>query len=362
MKILFDNYIFEVQKAGGISKVWFNILKRIPVNIDPYFIEGDVSKNLFRKELNLNANNVIKLEKKFSSFNQYLKIPNSNFDIFHSSYFRPIKNKGNSKVIVTVHDFIYEKYGTYLAKKNHLFIKNRSLKQADEVICVSNHTKKDFLKFYPQFNPNNVHVVYNGVDEEFKKIEIKENIKINDSFLKINNYLLYVGSRGYCKNFKFIINLMSSKIVKDNGFKLVCVGGGEFSKNEIKHFKEKGIYGEITHLDKVENKDLNILYNHAFCLLFPSIYEGFGIPALEAISVGCPVWSTKSSSVIEIIGENYPIKFSPDNWKEALNSFELLLNNEKRDLAKQIGLENATKFSWDRCAKETFNVYDKCLV
>tara|TARA_B100000795_G_C22798727_1_gene440696 strand:- start:871 stop:1956 length:1086 start_codon:yes stop_codon:yes gene_type:complete len=360
IKVLYDNIIFDLQYAGGISKIWYNLINRIPSTFDMKYIDKLESKNIFRKKIHLNPDNLIFEKDTFLKYKEYNKVLNNDCDIYHSSYFRPLKQKNKSKVVVTVHDFMYEKHGTFLAKINHLFLKNRCLKQADAVICVSDHTKQDFLNYYPKINENKVHVVHNGVDSEFRLIKKTNFFKIKDLDIKNEGYLLYVGNRGYCKNFEFALKLMTTKTVKNLDLVLICVGGGNFNNKELNFISNK-LNNKIHFLDKVDSSDLNILYNHAFCLLFPSIYEGFGIPALEAMKSGCPVWSSNSSSIPEVIGENYPFTFSPNNWDEANESFIKLLDPKLRALSIKMGLKKSSEFSWNKCAQETFNIYKSLL-
>jgi glycosyltransferase involved in cell wall biosynthesis len=357
IRILYDNIIFDMQYAGGISKIWYNLISRMPLYFNINYVESAEPKNIFRKKIKLDFENLIYEKNRIIKYKQYKKVINNDCDIYHSSYFRPLKQKKRSKVVVTVHDFMYEKYGTFLAKKNHLFLKNRSIDQADAIICVSNHTKKDFLNYYPRIDEGIVHVVYNGVDDEFRPVQKMDLIKINNLEIKREKYLLYVGNRGYCKNFDFVLKLMKTKTVNDLGLVLICVGGGRFNKKELNYLSKNKLELKVHLLDKVEASDLNDLYNHAFSLLFPSIYEGFGIPVLEAMKAGCPVWSTNSSSVSEVIGNDYPFMFSPTNWNEAYESFVNLLDPRLRAASIELGYENAAKFSWDKCADETFNIY-----
>ncbi len=363
MKILLDNFIFELQYAGGISKVWFNLIKRLKEknNSNISFIEGNQLNNLFRRELNLKADNIISDKTGSKLLRRFLSVDNNDCDIYHSSYFRPLKNKGNSKVIVTVHDFIYEKYSGHIPKTIHIFLKKRALKQADAIICVSEHTRQDFYKYYPEIDRNSVHVVHNGVDELYQPIKTKDTLKIKGLTLKKGNFLLYVGNRGYCKNFPFIIKLMNSKSVKDRKLHLICVGGGHPSEKENKQLEGEAIQGQITFLSDISSLELNELYNYAHTLLFPSIYEGFGIPAIEAMKTGCPIWSTNSSSVKEILGSDYPISFDPTNWDQALSTFELLCTANTRERARVIGLEQSKKFSWNKCSEETYTIYNNLL-
>lgn len=363
MKILYDNFIFELQYAGGISKVWFKLINRLKniKKIDLFFVEGNQTKNLFRKELKLDSDKIIPDKNKPKVVRRFLSVKNNNSDIYHSSYFRRLKNKGNTKIVVTVHDFIYEKYSSFFSKTAHIFIKKRALKQADAIICVSEHTRQDFFNFFPNINKDKVHVVYNGVDNLYRPISIKSSLKINNLIIEKNEFLLYVGNRGYCKNFPFVIKLMCSKDVLDKNLKLICIGGGRPSVREINLLKDKNIFQKVTFLSDISSTQLNGLYNLAFCLVFPSIYEGFGIPAVEAMKAGCPVWSTNSSSVKELLGEKYPISFNPENWTEALSAFQKLCSDSIRQSAIEIGLKQSLNFNWEKCAEQTLDIYKNLL-
>ena len=363
MKILFDYFIFDLQYAGGISNVWFNLIKGLlyKKSNNLTFVEGVKINNIFRNELLISSEKVIKEYTSSINLRKFKKVINNNCDIYHSSYFRPLKNKGDSKVVVTVHDFIYEKYSSFFAKNAHVFFKNRALRQADAVICVSENTRQDFYKYYPSVATDSVHVVYNGVDKLYQPIKASETLKINNLILKKDKFLLYVGNRGYCKNFPFILKLMNSKIVRDLNFKLVCVGGGKMTKDEENQIKFLNLQDKILLISKLSTIKLNELYNHTFLLLFPSIYEGFGIPVVEAMKAGCPIWSTNSSSVKELLGPSYPVSFNPNNWQEALISFEKLCLPKVRKSAVKVGLNQSKKFSWEKCVNETLKIYKHLL-
>lgn len=363
MKILIDNFIFDLQYAGGISKVWVNLLNgfRRSENCDLTMIESKTITNLFRRDLNVRGITIINEKNGIVNYRKFKRISNINSDIYHSSYFRPLKKKGTTKVIVTIHDFIYEKYSHGLPKLIHLYFKNRALKQADGVICVSSHTREDFFNYYPNFPKTAVYVVHNGVDNLFSPLVATEPLTIKEHSLKSGSFLLYVGNRGYAKNFDFVWRLLKSDHFKATKLKLVCVGGGSVSKSEQKRMDELEVSNRILFFEGITPSQLNKLYNRAYLLLFPSIYEGFGIPVVEAMRAGCPIWSTNSSSVKELLGSDYPVSFSPHNWEEALEVFVRLSSQDLRERARQAGLVRSRNFSWENCAQETLDVYRKCL-
>jgi mannosyltransferase len=361
MRILFDNIIFELQRAGGISKVWYNLIKIIQTHVDIKFLESENTNNIFRNELELSEGHLIRDNNLALLIRRFKKVSCSKeFDIFHSSYLRPLKVKGSTKVVVTIHDFIYEKYSNGIPKLMHVFLKKRALKQADAVICVSEHTKKDFLKYYPRLPEERVFVVHNGVDSLFRPIPKKEEIILENRSYEKEKFLLYVGNRGHCKNFPFVLELMNTSFVKELSLQLLCVGAPP-SPLEIEDMKKRDIVDKVSFVSGVSSEQLNVLYNHAFCLLFPSIYEGFGIPAVEAMKSGCPIWSTKSSSVKELLGEHYPVSFNPNKWHEAEQAFGELCLPSVRKKAIDEGMRQSKKFSWEKCAEETVKVYKELM-
>ena len=363
MKILYDNFIFDLQKAGGISKLWYKLIKGLQnrnfTNLT--YVEGRGNQNIFRKELAINNRSILKENPHSLALRKFQKIPNNGYDIYHSSYYRPLKKKGNTKVVVTVHDFIYEKFSGYIPKIIHGYLKKRSLRQADAIICVSENTRQDFYRHFPNTSKNSIHVVYNGVDELFKPIDRSKSFYINGQKFENEKFLLYVGNRGYAKNFEFVLQLMSSTIVKKMNLSLVCVGGGRVSSKELNKLKQLDLIDNIIFLTNLSSTHLNILYNHAFSLLFPSIYEGFGIPIVEAMKASCPIWTTNSSSVKELVGPYYPTSFNPKNWQEAEKAFRKLCNSQTRKKAIEVGLKQSKLFSWDRCIDETIEIYQNLL-
>ena len=217
---------------------------------------------------------------------------------------------------------------------------------------------------YPEVRADILHVVPNGVDEEFMQLgERPIEINIHGNVLIQNEYLLYVGNRVGCKNFEFVLKLYNaSKFIKSKNFKIVCIGGGEFSNDEINLLKQYNyeIGNKFINMQKVSNEDLNKIYNLAYALLFPSIYEGFGIPALEAQAAGCPVVYSITSSLPEVV--IYPeLGYKLDDIGEADYKLQLLENDDLRKKLILSGIEHASKLTWKHCADLTLNVYMSVL-
>ncbi len=365
MKIVYDNIIFELQNAGGISKYWAKLIEFFSKTPEVDLIAIEEKNN--QHNVFYPSNTKLKVQKDSPlplHLRRYLPVfINFDFDIFHSSYYRiPFFSDRSLKQVVTVHDFMYEYFDSGLKKHIHIWQKKKAMFHADAIICVSEHTKKDLMELYPEVNPNKLYVVPNGVDNEFSKLKkIGETINIGDLSLITSKYLLYVGSRVGCKNFEFVLKMMnSSAFVKDNHLRLVCVGGGMFSKHEKNIIKSYGLSQNIDQVLYVDNKKLNYLYNGAYALIFPSKYEGFGIPALEAQLAGCPVIYARSSSLPEVMGYD-SLGYELDNLMEASTNLSSLEDKKIRAQIVKKGIEHASRLSWNNSAKLTLDVYKLVL-
>lgn len=347
--LLIDNIIFDLQKFGGVSNVWKAILKELATsNIKHIGVLKSKTENSFT---NTHFTNLINDKNLPTILNRYLNVNVKNVDVFHSSYFRIHSNK-KVKNIVTVHDFTYEKYDKGWRQWIHLKQKQHALKNASEIICVSKNTKKDLLEYYPKIKAENVHVIYNGFD---KNVYYPLNKKTPNQ-----NYLLSVGGRNIHKNFNFTLNLMTSQLIKDYDIKLIVVGGGSFNKEEIDFIYNNQLNNRIVHKSAVSDKELNELYNNALALVYPSFYEGFGIPPLEAMAAGCPVISSSTSSLPEVLGD-CGLYINVNNPKTAENHIEWLLNKENKEQIITKGLQRASDFSWEKTGIETIQIYNKIL-
>ena len=219
MDVIYDDIIKDLQSSGGISVYWDNLKNQL---VNKFNVSSFNGKNN-KRDLNLTL-----------SFHRYLNFKtNVNYNhIFHSSYYRISKNR-NSKNVVTVHDFVYEYYSTGLKKYFHLFQKRNALLYADRIICVSENTKKDLLKFYPKLERKIIKVIYHGVSDDFYMINHNSTKKIQTS-----KSLVFIGNRRGYKNFQIVLDILFTS----KKYNLIIVGGGLLSKKEKSKLKNISIF------------------------------------------------------------------------------------------------------------------------
>jgi len=352
MQIVFDNIIFSLQKAGGISVVWYEILRRIipSKNTDCRFIEFEnAEKNIFRKILAIDPDRLSLKKSRLIRISRYFnpKIKSTEKFIFHSSYYR-FCNNPYAINITTVHDFTYEKYFKGLSKWIHCQQKYRAIRHSDYIVCVSENTKKDLIQFLPDIDRNKIRVIHNGVSDQYAVLTGKQ-----DDHLKYpaGTYLLYVGSRDVYKRFDLAV-----EVAKKFNFKLVIVGGGQLNKKETAEINQHLGSENYIQIHRIENEELNRYYNNAFCLMYTSEYEGFGIPLIEAQKAGCPVIAYNGSSITEI-AEDSSCLVNQLTMDEICQHIILLQDKEKRQEIIKKGLINAERFSWDKTFQQYLNLY-----
>lgn len=355
MKLILDNIIFSLQSAGGASVVWKQHLDRLikDKEFDCRFLEYDNAEfNFFRQQLFINKDLIDLRSSQFLSFIRYLNLNNQNRDkhIFHSSHYR-VESGKNVMNVTTVHDFTYEFFIKGLKQKVHSWQKNIAINNSNGIICVSENTKKDLIRFLPGINKKKIKVIHNGVDESFKLLEydiVFERKHLFDDY----SYALYVGDRkAFYKNFDLAVD--ACVLAKRP---LLIIGGGELKEKELHNLKSKLGEGNFKSLLSVSVEHLNYYYNRAFCLLYPSLYEGFGIPVIEAQVAGCPVIANNSSSIPEVIGNDYLAIYNPTPKKIADKMKELSTNNLRKETIEK-GFEKSKQFSWQNTYNKTTEFY-----
>jgi glycosyltransferase involved in cell wall biosynthesis len=367
MKLLLDPQIFNLQRYGGISRYYTEVFSRLSTNNDIIFPSYSVQNIYFNKSKLftfrqkvyffyiriLSKFKIRRLEKtndrNFSFFKN--KVSKQQFDLFvptyYDSYF--IDYIGSKPFVLTVYDMIYELFPDFfIYDKTVVPNKKYLMEKATRIIAVSKNTKKDILSIYPHIDSNKIDVVYHGCSIKVNKI---------DYVSLPEKYILFVGNRQNYKNFDFLVHSIKALLKNDDNLNLICAGGGNFNSSEKEMISTLGLESQI--IQKYFSEDeLGYFYNKAICFVFPSMYEGFGIPVLEAMTCGCPVVLAHHSSFPEVAG-NAGVYFELNNSEDLKNKVDVLINNEiLRNEYKLKGLEQIKKFSWDKAAIECLNVYN----
>jgi glycosyltransferase involved in cell wall biosynthesis len=389
MKILYDHQIFYRQNYGGVSRYFCELMNQfsfdpdINVVLPLRYVQNDnlaqfPQLNRFwsnRYKFLYNNHLISSLEKKirFNALNfasNYIinnqgesvrLLKKQDFDVFHPTYFEPyfLHYLQKKPYILTVYDMIHELFPNYFKANDPTRVwKKQLIENAGAIIAISENTKQDILKF-TDVDPDRVHVIYLG--NPFEKMSSRAQIDpYSASPLVEKPYLLFVGGRSGYKNFHFFIESVAGMLYKDAGLQVVCAGSSPFTDKEKATLKNLNILEKVHHV-KINDRILENLYKNARAFIFPSLYEGFGLPVLEAFSCGCPVIVNNSSSLPEI-GGGGAFYFEPNDRESLIHAVETVMFNEnyRKDLIKK-GYERLKFFSWEKTAYSTKKIYNNLL-
>jgi glycosyltransferase involved in cell wall biosynthesis len=386
MKILYDHQMFYRQNYGGVSRYYCELMNQfsrdpgISFILSLRYVQNDNLEQF--PQLNqywsnrynfLYDNRLISFmqEKiRFNALNFGLNyiinnqgesvrlLKKQDFDVFHPTYYEPyfLKFLQKKPYVITVYDMIHELFPQYFKPGDHTRTwKKNLIENAGAVITISENTKQDILKFNT-IDPDLVQVIHlgNPLDNRNNPSRMSPN---SDPIVPKKPYLLFVGGRGAYKNFDFFIESITEILYKNEELQVICAGSLPFSPKERKSLEKMNIAHKV-HYVKINDAILKNLYKNARAFVFPSLYEGFGLPVLEAFSSGCPVILCNSSSFPEI-GGDAAMYFEPHNRESIVDAVEKVLFNERyrEELIKK-GSDRLKLFSWEKTASSTKKVYD----
>jgi glycosyltransferase involved in cell wall biosynthesis len=370
MKIAINASILD-DKPSGLGIYTYNViteLTKITSNNDELVIYTS-SPEIFKKDKNIKMKRVPQSTQpkygKYAAIKRFIwsqytllkDLKNERVDILYSPTQHGLLFY--NKQIITIHDIlpIYFNYKKSLQRKlqnlYYRYLLPIVLKKVGKVITVSESTKKDIIKYY-NVKAEKIITVYNGININY--LNYKENaINYILRKYKIKNYLLSIGASYPYKNYDTLIKALELIYVKD--IKLVIVGGKNDYRNYLKLLSSNlGLSDKVIFIDYIPQEDLPYLYSAAKCLVYPSLYEGFGLPPLEAMACGCPVITSNTSSLPEVVGDA-GIMVNPYNVEEIAKAIDLVLSNENlRKEMRDKGLKQAKKFSWRKTAEEIYKI------
>lgn len=366
MRILYDHQIFSSQVFGGISRYFYELMRcydgtagitfelALCRSNNSYLQAADFArpKTFFKGRRFVGKTTLLNALNGYKSRQSLLK---GDFDLFHPTYYHPyfLKYLGRKPYVVTVYDMVHELYPeTFPVADRTREWKKITIGNATRIIAISESTRQDLARLY-DLDENRVEVVHLAAS-------LRGDGVLPASIQLPERYLLFVGQRGGYKNFRFFVSELARFMHDMPDLRLVCAGGGEFTREEESLFENLKVTGKVLQL-AVSDELLATLYSNALAFVFPSLYEGFGIPILEAFACGCPVLTSNRSSLPEVAGDA-ALYIDPEDAVSLKQQLERIVSDGAlRDELKARGSARVTEFSWERAARETKAVYESVL-
>jgi mannosyltransferase len=338
MSLQIDGIVFSLQRHGGIS-VYFRELAACLERQQAAFtltLEAPVLQDSIARPSNLDLRGARLLERVRSC----RTLPGTT--VFHSSYYRRPAD-GHAANVVTVYDFIHERFRTGWSRRAFMMQKRSAIRSAQAVICISQATRDDLEEWIGTTREQSVHVIHCGVGRAFRPVPRSAPDR---------PYVLYVGERRGYKNFRAVLEAMAW--LPD--LELHCIGGGDLRDEEM-HHAPPSVWKRVKHLGFVDDEALNDHYNGAVCLAYPSTYEGFGIPVAEAMRAGCPVVAAASCKAVVEVGGAALTLADPVDPKSIAEAILRIIDPAERATVVQTGLQIGQAYDWDAQHQRTLDVY-----
>lgn len=369
MKIVYDHQIFTLQSYGGISRYFVRLMQGLLTLGHQAEVVAPIHRNRYLKDLPAERVHGLKLEllppktgRLFMLANDQLSkfnLRNVNVDVLHETYYKvkPFYPKAKSHVL-TVFDMIHEKYASEFSFIDRTSVfKRLAVGRVDHVICISHSTKKDLCEIFnvPHHKLSVVHLGF----EKFKQ-HASISPALTTEAAK-SPYLLFVGSRGGYKNFARMLKAVAARPVLKNAFHIVAFGGGSLNAAEHALISALGFASDAVRQVGGGDEVLGHFYTQATAFVYPSVYEGFGLPPLEAMAHNCPVVTSNSSSMPEVVGDAGEY-FDPLDIEAQSDAIcRVVFDGQRRNQLIELGQQRLLMFSWERCALETQAVYQQVL-
>ena len=263
--------------------------------------------------------------------------------------------------VISILDVSYLHFPNLFKKKDLYQLKlwgRFSIRKAKKIITISKSSKNDIIKQYG-VTEEKVVVIYPGIKQVSRmKYKVLSMSDLNKKFGIDRDYILFVGTLQPRKNIERLIEAFS--ILKNKNLQLVIIGKKGWMYEDILAAPKKfGITDRVKFLDYVSDEDLPSFYKNAICFVLPSLYEGFGLPVLEAMKYGCPVLTSNVSSLPEA-GGDAALYFDPQNTEDIAKKIDLVISDEKlRSEMKEKGYQQVKKFAWEKTARETLKVLEE---
>jgi glycosyltransferase involved in cell wall biosynthesis len=361
VRLAFDEQIFAAQQYGGISRLFAELSKQflregsldvelLPLDapvVNRYLLDD----TYLRDELKVSdaGSTMAALARYFVRMR-----PRTSVDVIHNTFYLPHGLAGYPKArrVVTVHDMIPELLPKSRRRLDFITLKKRYVMSADHVICVSEATRNDMLRVYGDIKAP-ISVVHHGVDPIFRPGDPRVP-GLPD------RYLLFVGNRGQYKDANVLLNAFATLRGKGEDAALVFTGGGAFTRAERAQHQELGLADRVMQIS-LKDTAMSGAYGNALICVFPSRFEGFGLPALEAMACGTPALLAQGSSLPEVGGDAAKY-FTPGDAQDLTGAIEGMLSDEQeRNRMRIAGISRAQGFTWGTAAAKTAGIYQSLV-
>ena len=357
LKVLYDYQTFHIQRFGGISRYFYEIVSSMHEVQPEIAISFSMNQYIRNKKLTRHCyvpKRLFKiLEGVFRSFNRSGSVKalrKGDFDLFHPTYYHPyfLDSIGNKPFVLTIHDMTHERFPQYFSPTDPTPRHKRLLaEKAKRIIAISECTKRDVME-YLNVPEEKIDVIYHGLTPQPLAEGRPEGLPAH--------YLLYVGERRGYKNFELVVEAFT-RIAKQHPSLHLVLTGRPLSRGEQETFQQGGLLERVRVMSDISDQVLAQLYRNASLFVYPSLYEGFGIPILEAFAQECPVVLSRASCFPEVAGEAAEY-FDPTSLDGLVSALTKVLTDDgrRRDLVEK-GKKRLKCFTWEETARQTEETY-----
>lgn len=361
MRIFYDHQVFSLQDKGGISRYFFELIRHLG---DVHSVQADIFAGANRSAYRFASaegvraweyqSPLVMMPRKFRYImnecaENLLAILQCHYDVYHPTLYRWAPMVRYEKMVVTHHDCAYERFPLLFRNADAIRkMRARQFARADTIICPSQSTRSDLHDFYDVPESKTI-VIHHGIT----KLPAPPR---ESTYPKDRPFLLYVGSRAAYKNFpQFLKAYAAAGLGRE--FNILVLGATAATAAERELVESLSISKQVKFMPSASDEDLARAYQMAHLLVYPSLYEGFGFPPLEAMSFGCPVLVAQTSSLPEICGE-VAFYFEPADKASFMNSLKTACFDEQERIRRsQLGKIIASTFNWQQTTKKTLDVY-----
>lgn len=356
MRILYDGQIYSMQTAGGINRYFANLIERLPQDFDLTLTTCQLQqlnypthpnlKTVFYKRFGFRPGRLCYwLEQHYFRGVNLYKRPHLIHPTYYWTLTRQKMNQSRVPVVLSVWDMIHE---VFYPDDAVIEAKREAIQSAQAILCISENTKIDLLERYP--------VAEDKITVTYLATEMDVSLSYGSEPVPTQPYYLYVGSRYSYKNFDGFLTAFA-KIAPDYSDLKICIVGSPLNDQEERLIAELKLTDRIEHYGYASDRHLAKLYRCSVALVYPSRYEGFGIPPLEAMACETTVIAAKRSSIPEVVGDA-GLLFNPCSTDELIDQLRVVLDHPmERDRLINAGKLRAQEFSWDKTVSQTLEVY-----